>query len=271
MFKSIARLGAAFIAAFTLSLPAAASTFSIDYTDLWGGGQPNPTENGWGLNLIQQGDIIFATMFVYGSDNTPRWYSASSLSPSGGSTTWTGVLAQTTGPYFGATWNNAQVVPTIVGNMTVTFSSANSGTLSYSVNGVNVTKSISRFSLRAPNLAGRYLGGATALCNNNTSNAILIFDNLTVSQSGTTVSMAVDFFNAQSVRSLCTYNGNINTTGRTGSITGTFSCSGGANNTGNFSITNLESSINGFNGNFNASDQFCSNIGGRFGGVRDVL
>ena len=271
MFKSIARLGAAFIAAITLSLPAAASTFSIDYTDLWGGGQPNPTENGWGLNLIQQGDIIFATMFVYGSDNTARWYSASALSPSGGSTTWTGQLAQTTGPYFGGVWNNSQVTATAVGTMTVTFSSANAGTLTYSVNGVNVTKSISRFSLRAPNLAGHYIGGATALCNNSTSNAILIFDNLTLSQSGTTVSMAVDFFNAQGTRSLCTFNGNIAVTGRTGSISGTYSCSGGANNVGSFTITNLESSINGFNGNFQGSDQFCSNIGGRFGGVKDVL
>jgi hypothetical protein len=271
MFKSIARLGAAFIAAFTLSLPAAASTFSIDYTDLWGGGQPNPTENGWGLNLIQQGDIIFATMFVYGSDNTARWYSASALAPSGGTTTWTGQLAQTSGPYFGATWNNAQVVPTVVGNMTVTFSSANAGTLTYSVNGTNVTKAISRFSLRAPNLAGRYLGGVTALCNNNTANALLVFDQMTVSQSGSTVSMGVDFYNAQGVRGLCTYNGNINTTGRTGTISGTYSCSGNSNNQGTFTISNLETSVNGFNGNFNAADQFCSNIAGRFGGVKDVL
>src|SRR4051812_16763197 len=82
MFKNIARLGAAFIAAITFSLPVAASTYSIDYTDLWGGGQPNPSEHVWGLNLIQQGDIIFATMFVYGPDNTARWYSASSLAPS---------------------------------------------------------------------------------------------------------------------------------------------------------------------------------------------
>src|SRR5215211_6735666 len=80
MFKTIARLGAAFIAAMGLSLSAAASTFSIDYSDLWGGGQPAPTEAGWGLNLIQQGDVIFGTMFVYGADNTARWFSVT-LSP----------------------------------------------------------------------------------------------------------------------------------------------------------------------------------------------
>ena len=271
MFKSIARLGAAFVATITLSLPTAASTFSIDYTDLWGGGQPNPTENGWGLNLIQQGDIIFATMFVYGPDNTARWYSASALAPSGGSTTWTGQLAQTTGPYFGTTWNNAQVAATAVGNMTVTFSSANAGTLNYSVNGVNVTKSISRFSLRAPNLAGHYIGGATASgCGGN----VLTFDNLTVTQNGTSVTLGVQFYNAQGILSNCTYNGTLNTTGRTGSISGSYTCTYGTapgGNVGTFNITNLETSINGFNGTLNQSDQFCSSQVGRFGGVKDVI
>jgi hypothetical protein len=41
-------------------------------------------------------------------------------------------------------------------------------------------------------------------------------------------------------------------------------------NSGTFSITNLETSINGFNGNFNSTDQFCTATG-RFGGIRDVI
>jgi hypothetical protein len=271
MLKNIARLGAAIVATLGLALPAAASTFSIDYSDLWGGGQPNPTENGWGLNLIQQGDIIFATMFVYGSDNTARWYSASALAPQGGSTTWTGQLAQTSGPFFGAAWNNAQVVPVVVGTMTVNFASANSGTLTYSVNGVNVSKSISRFTLRGPNLAGHYIGGATATCASGGN--ILIFDGLTVTQNSTAVQLRVDFFNASGQQSSCTYNGTLNVTGRTGSISGSYSCTFGttAGNAGSFNITNLESSINGFNGNYTASDQFCSSQSGRFGGVKDVI
>ena len=268
MFKSFARLGAAFIAAITLSLPAAASTYSIDYSDLWGGGQPNPTESGWGLNLIQQGDVIFATWFVYAQNGAPTWYSAT-LNPSGGSTTWTGQLIFVpSGPYFGGAWTGTPATTT-VGSATITFANANAGTLSYTVNGVPVNKSISRFSLRAANLAGNYIGGAVATCSSGTQ--ILIFDDLTVSQNGAAVTMTVDFFNAQAQRSLCTYSGTLNTQGRTGSITGTFSCSQGANNAGSFSITNLESSINGFNGNFSASDQFCASMSGRFGGVKDVI
>jgi hypothetical protein len=268
MFKSIARLGAAFLAAFTLSLPAAATTFSIDYTDLWGGGTPAPTESGWGLNLIQQGDIIFGTMFVYGTDNTARWFS---VTLSGGPTTWSGALDQTTGSYYGTTWNNASVTHSTVGTMTVSFSSVNSGNLTYNVGGVTVTKQISRFSLRASNLTGKYLGGMVANCAG--GSGLLIFDTLNVSQNGSAVTMTVDFFNSQSVHGLCTYNGTLNTTGRTGSLGGNYSCSysdGRAGNVGTFSITNLEMSMNGFNGNYTGSDQFCANQSGRFGGVKDV-
>jgi len=265
MFKSIKRFGAAVLAAFAFSLPAAASTFSIDYSDLWGGGQPQPTENGWGLNLIQQGDVIFGTMFVYGTDNTARWFSVT-LTPTGGSTTWSGPLDQTTGSFFGAPWSNASVTHTPVGTMTVTFSSASTGTLSYTANGTPVSKSISRFTLRAPNMGGRYLGGAVAKgCNTD----ILIFDELTVTQTNLSLNMSVRFFNAQSVESVCVYNGTLAPNGRTGSISGTFSCSGGATNTGSFSITNLETSINGFNGTFTGGDQFCGSMSGRFGGVKD--
>ncbi|MBC8023375.1 MAG: hypothetical protein H7Y14_09670 [Burkholderiales bacterium] len=274
MFKSLTRLGAAFIAALALSLPTAASTFSIDYTDLWGGGpagQANPTENGWGLNLVQQGDVIFATMFVYGPDNSARWFSASALNPTGSTTTWSGSLAETRGPYFAAAWNNAQVVPTVVGTMSITFDTANAGRLQYTVNGLQINKNISRFSLRAANLGGRYLGGAVATCTNQSQ--VLIFDTLRVTQNGNALAMQIDFFNGQGVASTCTYNGTLNTTGRTGSITGTYSCTFGTapGNAGNFTLTNLESSINGFNATLQASDQFCTSMTGRFGGVKDVI
>jgi len=275
MFKSIARLGAAFIAAMGLSLSAAASTFSIDYSDLWGGGQNAPTEQGWGLNLIQQGDVIFGTMFVYGTDNTARWFSVT-LSPASGSTTWTGQLDQTTGSYFGGVWSNGSVTHTGVGNMSITFSNANAGTLTYTVNGVSVNKSISRFSLRAPNLAGKYVGGGigTGPQTGCGPRGISIFDQMTVTQNGAAVTFRIDFVNGAGQDAYCTYNGTMTTTGRTGSITGSFTCNLTSNNNqtnaGTFSITNLETSINGFNGNFNSSDQFCTATG-RFGGIRDVI
>jgi len=158
-----------------------------------------------------------------------------------------------------------------VGTMTVNFASANAGSLTYSVNGLQVSKQISRFSLRAPNLAGHYLGGAVATCSN--GQGVLIFDTLTISQNGAGVAMQVDFFNAQGTQSRCIFNGTLNTMGRTGTITGSYTCSFGttAGNNGNFTVSNLESSINGFNGTFTAADQFCTGgMTGKFGGVKDV-
>lgn len=84
MIRLLKRHLVAFFATLAVSLPAAATTYSTDYTDLWWSGQ---SESGWGINLIQQHEVIFATMFVYHSDNTAHWYSASALMPVGGSTT----------------------------------------------------------------------------------------------------------------------------------------------------------------------------------------
>jgi hypothetical protein len=268
MSKSFARLCGAIITTIAASLPAAASTYSIDYSDLWGGGQPNPTENGWGLNLIQQGDVIFATWFVYGQNGAPTWYSAT-LNASSSSSFSGQLVFVPSGSYFGGAWGGTPP-GNVVGNATVTFADANTGTLSYSVNGVSVNKPISRFTLRLPNLAGKYLGGEVSTCSNGTQ--VLIYDTLTVTQNGQSMSMRVDFFNASGTASQCTYTGTLNPTGRTGSISGTYACTFGttAGNQGNFTVSNIEASVNGFNANFSGQDQFCSKTG-RFGGVKDVL
>ena len=87
---------------------------------------------------------------MYGADNSARWYSASELAPSGGgTTTWTGALYESRGPYFGAaTFDPGSVTRPPVGSMTLNFTGPNSAVLQYTVNGANVTKNISRFSLR---------------------------------------------------------------------------------------------------------------------------
>jgi hypothetical protein len=260
---------AALLACLGLSLPAAATTYSaIDYTDLWG--TTSPLENGWGLNLIQQTDVIFATMFVYGPDGTARWYSASNLS-SGNGVTWSGPLAQTTGSYFGAPWSG-DAAATVVGNMTVSFSGANSGVLSYNVGNVNVTKNISRFSLRANNLTGRYIGGATTRCTNGTY--VLIFDQLTVTQNGLSVVLRVIWNTSATVQGTCDFNGTYGAQGRLATISGNYSCTYTNNSPGNvgtFTISNIEASQNGFNGAYSATDQYCTTQSGQFGGVKDVI
>ncbi|HEX3061865.1 MAG TPA: hypothetical protein VHP55_04320, partial [Usitatibacter sp.] len=73
MIQTFKRHAVAFLATLAVSLPAAATSTGIDYTDQWWGGQ---AEHGWGVNFIEQGTTIFATLFVYGQDQTPRWFVA---------------------------------------------------------------------------------------------------------------------------------------------------------------------------------------------------
>src|SRR2546430_1434382 len=155
MTTSIQRRLAAICISLAASLPAAATTYSVDFTDMWF----NSTESGWGVNVIQQSDIIFATLFVYGADNTPRWYvTGAGLQGSGGST-FSGNLYSTTGPYFAGSFNPAAVGSAVVGSMTLSFSGPYNGTMTYSVNGVSVTKAITRQPIRSNNLTGHYIGG----------------------------------------------------------------------------------------------------------------
>jgi len=118
MISLIRRCAAGLVVALGVSMPASAVTAGTDFTDLWF----NPAESGWGVNLIQQNNIIFATLFVYGNDSSARWFVASNLQ--GGGTAFTGQLFQTTGPAFSANFNPAAVTATAVGTMTISFSSA---------------------------------------------------------------------------------------------------------------------------------------------------
>ena len=117
---------------------------ATNFTDLWF----NPNEAGWGINLTQQSNIMFATLFVYGGNGRTQWYVMSAgLRQNDGS--FTGALFQTQGPIF-----NSQPFPlpqvTQVGNMTLRFSNGETGTLTYTVNGTAVTKQIVRQVFSSP-------------------------------------------------------------------------------------------------------------------------
>jgi hypothetical protein len=152
-------------AIFCVAPPARATTYSTDFTDLWF----NANESGWGVNVIQQFNTMFVTMFIYGTDTAPRWFVAPDVepSPAGSQNVFTGQLFQTTGPSFTATsFDTNAVTKTVVGTVTFTFDSATTGTLQYVINGVAVTKRITRQTWRDNVLAGNYLGGLTAIASN---------------------------------------------------------------------------------------------------------
>jgi hypothetical protein len=265
------------VVAAAIALPAAATTHSTDYTDLW----YLPTESGWGVNIVQQYDTVFATFFIYGSDNTPRWYVAPdtrSVASPAGQNTFTGPLFSTIGTYFGAPWGGP-TQNTQVGSVSFAFSSPTSGAVSYTINGVSVTKALVRQTWKANVLTGNYIGGLTGNatnCRNGVTNgAILISGELAIGHNvPTSATFRVSFFNANQASGQCTFTGTYGQEGKMGRIdNGTFSCTvQGASNApfGTFSLTQVEANTNGVTSRFVGRSQDCDWTG-FFGGIKDVL
>jgi hypothetical protein len=111
---------------------------AVDYTDLW----YNAAESGWGMSITHQSDIMFLAWYVYDGTGKPFWYVAPACTVNGSSCS--GSLYRTTGPAFGPTFNPSQVQAFSVGSAIVSFIDANDAVLSYTVDGVSATKTITR-------------------------------------------------------------------------------------------------------------------------------
>lgn len=134
----------------TVAFTAQPVSATENYTALWW----NSSESGWGVNFNHQGTILFATLFTYDSGGAPLWL----VMPAGrlqSGSTYSGELYRTTGPAFNAVpftpITDANL--TQMGTMSVTFAGSDAATLTYTVNGISVTKSITRqvFGTRAAN------------------------------------------------------------------------------------------------------------------------
>ena len=269
MKRFLRRLLAA--AATVLALPVAAATLTVDHTDLWYN-SPAESQSGWGVNVIQQHNTLFVTLFVFGPDNTPRWYVASNV-VSTGTNTFSGQLFNVgTGTWFGAPWTGISGV-TQVGNITFTFGTATTGTMVYNVGDVTVTKSIVRQTWAAENLTGNYIGGLVGAGGNCGSNGIIVHGELTVTHAGS-FTMRTDFTNGLGQPGRCNYTGTYSQVGSLGQISnGSYNCT--VNNqanavVGTYSISEIRATRNGFNGRISGSDNICTYTG-FFGGIRDVL
>ena len=141
--RTLRRFVAALLTAASMAISSTAMSFTVDtsgsaITGLW----YNAAESGWGVNVVQQYDIMFVTMFVYDSAGNPTWYVASNCAVSGAGCS--GTLYRTAGGQSPtATWVGPITAPS-VGTVTLAFSDVNTGTLSYSINGASGTKAIVR-------------------------------------------------------------------------------------------------------------------------------
>jgi len=121
-----------------------AAALSPDPTGIWF----DPDESGWGMSLAQQGDTVFALLFVYDSTGHPVWYVAPGLRPPAsnppGGPMATGALYRTVGPWFGTSFDPHAVGTTPVGTLTLQSvqPSQQSLQVGYVIDGTTVSKSV---------------------------------------------------------------------------------------------------------------------------------
>ena len=229
-------------------------------------------ESGWGASVLQQADILFIDLFVYGVDNKPTWFTAAAFlqrdSPAG-HVLFTGDLYSTTGPYFGGSFNPSAVGYAKVGTLTFDADTVNTAKLTYTVNGVPVVKNVTRQTWRNENLSGRYYGG---VINDETclpaSNSGHFEDAATIEITHNTDNSVRIDIQTLSGDDL-TFNGTYTQSGHMGQIVATFSYS---TTTTSLTVFEIEKTISGFSarfvGNTKSGTESCVMTNGRIGGVR---
>lgn len=112
---------------------------NIDYTGAWN----NSAQSGWGLVVIRGSSGVYAMyIYHYDQDSTPGWYlSAGALS----GTSYNSPVLAFTGPWFGINpFNPAAVTNRTAGNLQVNFSSATTATISFTIDGRNVSTTLNK-------------------------------------------------------------------------------------------------------------------------------
>jgi hypothetical protein len=237
---------------------------TTDVTDLWW----NPNESGWGLQANQSGNVVFLTIFVYGTDNSPRWVTAQ-LTYTGGNT-FTGPVYLTNGPYYGlSSFNPAQVTGTQVGTMTFVLDTVSTAHISYTISGVVVNKNIQRQPLLLESISGGYAGAI----NLTATNCVNPANNgqgsggmtLTLNQSGSSISGSVGLFSS-TAGDACNIVGTYTEAGRMGHISSTYSCTTGE--VGNMNLTELTNRIGMISGRLSGQS---TNLGCVYSGRFSVI
>lgn len=239
---------------------ASATTFSTDSSDLWYN-SPAESESGWGVNVVQQADTLFMTMFVYGGNSLPMWYVGSDVKYTGATTLiFSGPLYSTGGSPYAAPWNPAASNFRQVGNITFSLTSVTTAVLTYTVDGTTVTKDLVRQTWKVNNTSGNYMGGQVGTyssCANAANNGYR--------EEAGPVSIAHNGSNWAMQSGTCNYSGTYFQDGRMGSVSGSFACTGGI--TGMFNAIEVEANLTGLTARVASQSNSCF-WSGRVGGLR---
>ena len=248
----------------TLAAQAHAVGRFTDTTDLWW----NPNESGWGVNVIQQNEVLFLTFFVYSASRNPVWYSASDVrfaGDSSGAQVYTGDLFETHGPFYADFFNPASVTYRKVGTVIFRVTSIGTATLVYDIDGRTIQKQLIRYTARINEFATRYFGaviGTQSECATPTLNGAVEEAGVQINITQTATNL--DFRITGGTRT-CTFGGPYTQSGRMGSMSGGYFCTEGVN--GTFEATEMEVNPQGFSARLSTRTNICR-FTGRIGGVR---
>ena len=134
-WRGLKRLGRAILAFILLASAGqlAQAQAVQDYVGLWW----KPTESGWGLSIQQNGTQTFAVWYTYDAQGAPVWYT---LQCAFTGNTCAGNLATATGTPISQITGSANSTASLAGTGSLTVTSTNRLSLSYTVGSVTQTK-----------------------------------------------------------------------------------------------------------------------------------
>ncbi|MCE7930417.1 MAG: hypothetical protein DYH17_03475 [Xanthomonadales bacterium PRO6] len=132
----------------TCTFTTASRAGASNYTDVWW----RPSESGWGISIVHQGDLIFVAWYTYAGDGKPMWVTGLATRQANGS--YSGELNR---PVSGIPFNlidgNATTFPVpVVGSFSLTFADGETGTFAYTLDGVAQSKDITRLVYTGPDV-----------------------------------------------------------------------------------------------------------------------
>jgi hypothetical protein len=255
------------IRSFIAALAAAASLGASagQFTDLWW----NPDESGWGVNVVQQLETAFVTLFVYAADGRPTWYVAPNALvtaySAGGLPLFEGTLYRTRGPWHAGPFDPASVEVAEAGHLQLEALSRNRLRVHYSADGRAVVKEVERQTwqpvLLAANYTGQFVLRLTSVDGAPIGTSELTAD-LLIHLDGEGFMRADDHLGRR-----CEYRGPWQQAGKLVGFSGTFTCSAGDARNGTFEVAELEVSEHGITGHLRTWSPGL-NQRGRFAAVR---
>jgi hypothetical protein len=111
------------------------------FQDLWWAGA---VEDGWGMSIVQHGDVLFTNLFVYDANGAAVWYVMPGGSWNTSHTAFHGNVYLPKGSSYFAYDVSKFNIGAALGSATITFADANTATLDYTISGASGHKDITR-------------------------------------------------------------------------------------------------------------------------------